>query len=509
MSVRPGIQTDVIRILGTPVSHYDMIQEGPFATVARTWTAIKDGVPQWVVVKSATTLRKFAREPHDIVKELRLLSSMIHPNIVYTMGSFRDDDQNTLAIYMPFLPISLASLLSSPFFSPHPFPPLRVPDEPTSLLIDAAFCTIAKSIVLQTLCAVAFLHDEQRRIGHRDIKPENIMLTADGRGRGMRRRAAICGPSIRGSCILRCPRAYRAPELLFGTRSYDHLAIDLWSLGATLAEFFTPLRLIGDEDDEEESESESESKSKSIHDDDDGAIGYPGAQWRRDSLFNGERGEIGLAWSIFKIFGTPDSVNWPEFEHLPGATSVVFNVVPAVSLRPLLPNLPPSSLADLASESEDVDLTQPAEAPSDASAEPIQPNQPNQPPSSVLPDPGNAETHTHTPSTPNPTHAHAQEAQAHTPLPLDLIQRFLVYPAAARLRAEDAIRHPWFTAPSSSSSSSIPVTMSMSTSTSSPSAALPTPLPQTPSAIPSTSTFLTNPNAGEWLHSVLLTIPGG
>lgn len=44
--------------------------------------------------------------------------------------------------------------------------------------------------------------------------------------------------------------AYRAPELLFGSRNYDHLAIDLWSLGATFAEFFTPLRLHGDEDDD-------------------------------------------------------------------------------------------------------------------------------------------------------------------------------------------------------------------------------------------------------------------
>lgn len=40
-------------------------------------------------------------------------------------------------------------------------------------------------------------------------------------------------------------------------------------------------------------------------------IGYPGAQWKRDTLFNGERGEIGLAWSIFKIFGTPTEENWP------------------------------------------------------------------------------------------------------------------------------------------------------------------------------------------------------
>ena len=33
------------------------------------------------MVKSATTQRKFAREPHDIVKELQVLSSVTHGNV--------------------------------------------------------------------------------------------------------------------------------------------------------------------------------------------------------------------------------------------------------------------------------------------------------------------------------------------------------------------------------------------------------------------------------------------
>lgn len=100
--------------------------------------------------------------------------------IIRTLGSFRDEEQHLLSIYMPFLPISLSSLLSSPFFSPHPFPPLRVPDDDACKLYEDQFNMIAKSIMLQTLSALAYLHDEQRRIGHRDIKPENIMLTKDG-----------------------------------------------------------------------------------------------------------------------------------------------------------------------------------------------------------------------------------------------------------------------------------------------------------------------------------------
>jgi len=68
-----------------------------------------------------------------------------------------------------------------------------------------------------------------------------------------------------------------------------------------------------------------------------------------------------------------------EYEKLPGAHSVVFNVVPNVPFTPLLPNLPPSSLVSQAS--------------------------------SVL----------------------------------DILTKFLQYPASSRLTAADALHHPWFT----------------------------------------------------------------
>ena len=101
---------------------------------------------------------------------------------------------------------------------------------------------------------------------------------------------------------------------MFGTRTYDPLAIDLWSLGATFAHFFTPLRLWSAEKDDDDDDDETDTLKitptpfivpKYI------SIGYPGAQWTRNSLFNGEKGEIGLAWSIFKIFGTPTTESWP------------------------------------------------------------------------------------------------------------------------------------------------------------------------------------------------------
>lgn len=52
------------------------------STVARIWTSLKDGEPpQWVVSKSAPVVRRFSREPHDIVKELRLLNTLSHSNV--------------------------------------------------------------------------------------------------------------------------------------------------------------------------------------------------------------------------------------------------------------------------------------------------------------------------------------------------------------------------------------------------------------------------------------------
>jgi serine/threonine protein kinase len=71
----------------------------------------------------------------------------------------------------------------------------------------------------------------------------------------------------------------------------------------------------------------------------------------------------------------------------------VFNIVPAVPLSPLLPNLPPSSVLHSATTSTN----------------------------------GNALSEEPTNSV------------------LNLLKQFLVYPPGSRIRAADALRHPWFT----------------------------------------------------------------
>ncbi|KAF9011329.1 kinase-like domain-containing protein [Cyathus striatus] len=489
---------DILHIADIPRTHYDIIKEGPISTVARTWTRIDEhGEPQWVAVKTATTFKKFAKEPHDVIKELRIMSDLNHPNIIQVLGSFRTPQDLTVSFYMPYVPICFPSLLASPFFSPHPFPPKPAPSHSPTLSLSAPSCSpsptsapahftvLTKSIMLQLICAIAYLHSERGgRTAHRDIKPENVLFTPEGmvklvdfgiayRDEEEVKKKLDLWPERDGDLYFEVSTgSYRAPELLFGTRAYDPFAIDLWSLGATFAGVFTPLRLMSDDDDDDDDElldSSDDDGNGMVYDyeapsvnptppaelNNDGTyfeahalplkrnephsavsetsnseavseagsahkyklkpliiprylrIDYPGTYWRRDPLFSGDRGEIGLAWSIFKVLGTPTKDSWPEFEDLPSAKSVVFNLVPAVPLWPLLPNLPPSSF------------------PAESQLSPSTSSSPSSSSSSI--------SSTYTVNEPPPPTS-----------PLDLLSSFLQLAPSRRITAQKALQHPWF-----------------------------------------------------------------
>ncbi|KAJ7508421.1 kinase-like domain-containing protein [Mycena galericulata] len=327
---------------------YHLIEEGPASTVSRTWTAFDGHEPQWIVAKSATIRKKSSKEPHDIVKELRILSKLSHINIIPVLSHFKDSAASMLTIYLPYVRFSLAQLLMSTSFSPFSSTLALDSIQETQMVL------LAKSITFQTLCALSYLHDPVRQIAHRDLKPANILLTPQGRviviDFGIAREAT--GGS-RGDLWPEDPDrmyfevstgAYRAPELLFGTRVYDAAAIDLWSLGAVLAEMFSALRLCSDDDDiDEEPVYSARAGDPPLIVPPRLRLGHQETHWCRDTLFNGRRGEIGLAWSIFKIRGTPNNETWPAFRDLPGASSVEFTVVSSVPLVSFLPNLPSDS----------------------------------------------------------------------------------------------------------------------------------------------------------------------
>ncbi|TBU26870.1 kinase-like protein [Dichomitus squalens] len=321
-----------------------------YVTRARFRDASRGSV---VAIKSGSVNPRFSMQPHDIGKELRILLNSPHSNVIEVLGHAFEKPMSTVHFWMPFVPYHLLNILASPRFSAFA-PPGAVNGASTP---DASALLVAtKSLVYQTLSALAFVHE--RKIAHRDVKPQNILITIDGCVKlidfgvawSQKPNERDLWPEPPGKmCFDVATGPYRAPELLFGTRDYNAYAIDLWSMGAVLAEFFTPLKLrkaCYDEDDwyEDEDEGDWDSDappaklpfvvSKGV------SPTSPNAQWVRETLYDSTRGQIGLAWSIFKVHGTPRDETWPTFKQLPDAEKVTFIEVPPADLSKLLPNLP-------------------------------------------------------------------------------------------------------------------------------------------------------------------------
>ncbi|KAA1467871.1 kinase-like protein [Dentipellis sp. KUC8613] len=303
---------------------------------------------------------------------------------------------------MPYIPHSLTALLASPRFSSQPYgvDPPEAKDG-----ISKAFSVISKGLIYQLLGAIAYLHEEGREIAHRDIKPSNILLCengclklidfgiAFGPGESNADKRHDLWPEDSKKMYFEVGTGpYRAPELLFGPKSYDALAADRWALGATIAEFFTSLhrRNVNDDDDDWDSDEEDQEDRTKAYILDPPKSAWASVKWGRCPLFDSSRGDLGLIWSIFSTRGTPNTETWPSFKDLPDATKVTFTEAEGVDLASLLPNMP---LEHRRSETSSI--------------------------------------------------AHCLHPSP-TPKPLDLIHRFLVYPQASRLKARDALVHPWF-----------------------------------------------------------------
>lgn len=81
-----------------------------------------------------------------------------------------------------------------------------------------------------------------------------------------------------------------------------------------MAEFFTSLRLESlytDGEDEDISSEEEDATPTAFIVPDSFDVSDPDTFWTRDSMFDARRGSIGLAWSIFKLLGSPCEDNWP------------------------------------------------------------------------------------------------------------------------------------------------------------------------------------------------------
>ncbi|KAK2197497.1 bifunctional Protein kinase-like domain superfamily/Serine-threonine-protein kinase [Babesia duncani] len=190
-----------------------------------------------IVNKSAVALKKLKlndeREgfPKNAIREIYLLNSLKHRNIVNLLGIANScpqgDAKENVWMVFEYLPFDLGGYTEA----------LRDPNEKrdklTKPLIWLSIGEI-KSIMQQLLEAVAFCH--HRNILHRDLKTANLLMTNDGTIKladfGL---ARIC-PNGQGTLTNRVVTLwYRPPELLLGSETYD-AAVDMWSVGCIMAE---------------------------------------------------------------------------------------------------------------------------------------------------------------------------------------------------------------------------------------------------------------------------------
>ncbi|KND01893.1 CMGC/CDK protein kinase [Spizellomyces punctatus DAOM BR117] len=165
----------------------------------------------------------------DVVREITLLKSLHHPNIVRIEEVFQyiDNGQFKAFMVMELCSRSLRDML-----------------ETRQRGLDTE---VTKVILRQILQGLEYCH--ARRVAHRDLKPENILLVDDLMG-NISIKLADFGLSRIASCPTKAyspnqvTALYRAPEVFYGSSEYS-MPVDIWSVGCIFAEMVRGKRLFG------------------------------------------------------------------------------------------------------------------------------------------------------------------------------------------------------------------------------------------------------------------------
>ncbi|KAH7353822.1 kinase-like domain-containing protein [Plectosphaerella cucumerina] len=226
-------------------------------------------------------------EPHHPQREAKILATLKRPCIPL-LETFRDQEQRFVLVF-PLMPMTLGDLLEKGSL---PLPRVQ-------------------RIFRDVFEALRDLHEVG--IIHRDIKPSAILLeSSDGPaylsdfGTAWHPAMSAVAEPPNGKILDVGTSSYRAPECLFGDKSYG-TAVDMWAAGAMLAEACRdpPKPLF---------------ESRQAHEDGN---------------------QLGLILSIFKTLGTPTVETWPEATHFKTPPFQMYQPIAGHTWEEILPDIQP------------------------------------------------------------------------------------------------------------------------------------------------------------------------
>lgn len=212
-----------------------------------------------VYTRKLVALKKIKMEgerdgfPVTAVREIKLLQSLRHPNIVNLQEVMVE--KNDCFMVFEYLSHDLTGLLNHPSYKLDP--------------------AQKKHLAKQMFEGLDYLH--KRGVLHRDIKAANILVSSEGILKladfGLARFYAKRHQLDYTNRVITI--WYRSPELLLGETQYGP-AVDIWSAACVLVEIFT-----------------------------------------RNAIFPGDGHEISQLDKIYDILGTPNKQDWPNLVEMP------------------------------------------------------------------------------------------------------------------------------------------------------------------------------------------------
>ncbi|XP_038985899.1 cyclin-dependent kinase F-3 isoform X2 [Phoenix dactylifera] len=251
------------------MERYRVIKEIGDGTCGCVYKALNLETNEIVAIKKMKRKFYFWEECMNL-REVKSLCKMNHPNIVKLKEVVRENHE--LFFIFEYMGCNLYQLMRD---CQNSFTEREI-----------------RSFMSQILQGLAYMH--KNGYFHRDLKPENLLVTNDI--------IKIADFGLAREVMSKPPytdyvstRWYRAPEVLLHSSSYTP-AIDLWAVGAIMAELFTLC-----------------------------------------PLFPGES-ETDQIYKICTVLGTPDSSIWPEGMDLSRAVNFQFFQIPPANLSDIIPN---------------------------------------------------------------------------------------------------------------------------------------------------------------------------